>query len=225
MSYPNNPDTIILKNRYYPQGIREIDVWNHYQKVKSDILLEVKNRDLMFVIMVAMNKEVIRRKVPRLTPQNYDQVITGRTLSIHSSMGMYEDFGILDIDVGNDGYKWAQIATKDVYDFVMEKMPIVRTAQIRFTGKTSFHIKCTFNGKIKVDTIRSLFERFLRGSDLTKLYTIGANRSSRVPNIDLNRNCLRCNHITLNALSVLGLQCTEIPYPSLMTYDPRRARI
>jgi hypothetical protein len=160
-----------------------------------------------------------------LTPQNYDTVITGRTLSIHTSMGMYEDYGILDIDVGNDGYKWAQQATNDIYDFVMEKMPIVRTAQIRFTGKTSFHIKCTFNGKIKVDTTRDLFKRFLQRSDLSKIYSIGGTRRSGVPNIDLNRNCLRCNHITLNALSVWGLKCMEIPYQSLMRFDPRQARI
>ncbi len=215
----------MIKNRFYPQGVTEIDVWNHYQKVKSSILLETKNKDLMFIIMVSLNKEVIRRKVPRLTPQNYDTIITGRTVSIHTSMGLYEDYGILDIDVGNDSFKWAQIATSDVYDFVMDKMPIVRTAQIRFTGKTSFHIKCNFNKKMKADVIRFLFKKFLQDSDLSKRYTIGATRRSGVPNIDLNRNCLRCNHITLNALSVLGLQCMEVPYPSLMRFDPRHARI
>ena len=175
--------------------------------------------------MVGMNKEVIRRKVPRLTPQNYDQVITGRTLSIHTSMGMYEEYGILDIDVGNDGYKWAQITTRNVYDFVMDKMPIVRTAQIRFTGKTSFHIKCNFKGKMKIDVIKFLFQKFLNESDLSKIYSIGRTRRAGVPNIDLNRNCLRCNHITLNALSVLGLKCMDVPYQSLMRFDLRQARI
>jgi len=179
----------------------------------------------MFVIMVALNKEVIRRKVPRLTPQNYDTVITGRTLSIHTSMGLYEDYGILDIDVGKDGFKWAQEATRKIYDFVMEKMPMVSVAQIRFTGKTSFHIKCTFNRKMKSEVIRFLFKKFLLNSDLSRIYSIGETRKSGVPNIDLNRNCLRCNHITLNALSVWGLKCTEVPYQSLMRFDPRQARI
>jgi hypothetical protein len=204
MSYPDNPDTIILKNKYYPTGLKEIDVWNHYQRVKSGILSEVKNKDVMFIIMVALNKQVIRRKIPRLTPQ---------------------DYGILDIDVGNDGYKWAQKATSDVYDFVMDKMPIVRTAQIRFTGKTSFHIKCDFNKKMKADVTRFLFKKFLNDSNLSKIYSIGGTRRSGVPNIDLNRNCLRCNHITLNALSAWGLKCMEIPFPSLMRFDPRQARI
>ena len=164
MSYPDNPDTIILKNRYYPQGVTEIDVWNHYQKVKSDILIQTKNRDLMFFIMVEQNKPVVRRRISnkfiRLTPMNYDQMITGRTVSIHSAMGAYEDFGIIDVDIHpGDGFKWAQIVARDVYEFVMDKMPIVRGAQIRYTGKHSFHIKCDFNRKMKIDVIRFLLRR------------------------------------------------------------------
>jgi len=230
MSYPNNPDTIILKNRFYPQGVSEIDVWNHYQRVKSSILLETKNRDLMFMIMVNLNKAVIRRKLTggsiRLTPANYDETITGRTLSIHSAMGMYEDFGIIDIDVHeNDAFRRAQIVTEDVYDFVMDKMPIVRSAQIRFTGKNSFHIKCNFNKKMKIDVVRFLLRKFLQESDLAKNYTIEGKRRAGVPNLDMAPNKLRGNYITLNALSSWGLKCTEVPYQSLMRFDPRQARL
>ena len=78
---------------------------------------------------------------------------------------------------------------------------------------------------MKIDTTKDLFRRFLQNSDLSKIYSIGRTRRAGVPNIDLNRNCLRCNHITLNALSVLGLKCMEVPYQSLMKFDPRQARI
>ena len=40
MAYPENPETIVIKNRFYPRGLREIDVWNHYQKVKRQLLAE-----------------------------------------------------------------------------------------------------------------------------------------------------------------------------------------
>ena len=59
MSYPQHPDTIILKNKYYPQGLREIDIWNYYQKVKTLIIKETMNRELMFEIMVDVNKPII----------------------------------------------------------------------------------------------------------------------------------------------------------------------
>jgi hypothetical protein len=130
MSYPENPETIIVKNKFYPRGLREIDVWNHYQKVKRQLLLETKNLDLMFIIMTDVNKPVIRRRgrsgTIRLTPQNYDEIITGRTISIHNSMGSISTFGIIDIDVDpRDDFRWAIKAAKDTYDFVMDKMPIV----------------------------------------------------------------------------------------------------
>lgn len=231
MSYPENPETIILKNKYYPSGLKEIDVWNHYQKVKPSILKETKNRDVMFAIMVELNKPVLRRhgagkKFIRLTPSNYDEAITGRTITVYSSMGMYEEFGIIDIDINpGDGFGWAKEVTRNVYDFVMDKMPIVRSAQIRFTGKTSFHIVCNFKGRQKIDAIRFLLTKFLRNSDLAKIYSIEGKRRAGIPNLDMAPNKHRGNYTTLNALSVWGLKCMEVPYQSLMRFDPRQARL
>jgi len=230
MSYPEHPETIILKNAFYPKGLREIDVWNFYQKMKPVILRETMNRDVMFFIMVDVNKPIVRRRGSsgyiRLTPKNYDTIITGRTISIHSAMDRAEQFGIIDIDIDpRDGFKWAKKVTADVYDFVMEKMPVVKTATIRFTGKTSFHIVCDFGRKMNIDSIKFLLEKFLRESELSRVYTVGGKRTMGVPNLDLGSNCVKCNYITLGSLSVLGLQCLEIEYSKLMRFDPRRARI
>ncbi len=230
MAYPENPETIILKNKYYPRGLREIDVWNHYQKVKPKLLTETKNLDLMVVLMVDENKPVIRRRLAnrtiRLTPQNYDELITGRTLSIHNSMGSISTYGIIDVDIDpRDNFRWAIQAARDTYDFVMDKMPIVKKSSIRFTGKSSFHIICDFERRMKVDTIRFLLRKFLAESELSRLYQVAGKRKSGVPNLDLGRNCLRCNHIALHALSVWGLQCMEVPYTRLERFNPREAII
>lgn len=184
----------------------------------------------MFVIMVDINKPIIRRRSGegfiRLTPQNYDEVITGRTLSIHSAMGFYEDFGIIDIDIDpSDGFRKAKEVTLEVYDFVMDKMPIVNSANIRYTGKTSFHIHCNFGKKIKIDVIRDLLRRFLQNSELAKKYTIEGRRQRGVPNLDMAPNKLRGNFIVLDALSEIGLRCMDVPYQSLMRFEPRQARI
>ena len=231
MAYPKNPETIVLKNSYYPKGLREIDIWNYYQKVKREILNETKSRDLMFGLMVDVNKIVLRRHGKgqdwiRLTPQNYDEIITGRTVVIYSSMGSYEDFGIIDIDVSDyDGFKWAQKATNDVYEFAMDKMPIVRKAQIRFTGKTSFHVICHFGRKMKIDSIRFLLQKFLQQSELAKVYTISGKRKAGVPNLDLAPNKFRGNYITLNSLSLVGLKCMEVSYNDLFKFNQNKARI
>jgi hypothetical protein len=228
MSYPENPNTIVVQNSFYPKGLREIDIWNYYQSVKTDILRETNYKDVMFFIMVDKNKPVIRRKGVegpiRLSPKNYDTIITGRTVSIHSSMGAYEEFGIIDIDIDpSDGFRWAKEVTYRVYNYVMDKMPIVKSASIRFTGKQSFHIKCDFGRKMKIDVIRFLLGKFLRESELSKVYTIEGKRRPGIPNLDMAPNKLRGNYITLNSLSIIGLKCMEVPYSSLMSFDPRMA--
>jgi hypothetical protein len=178
--------------------------------------------------MTDVNKSVIVRKFKgkniRLTPQNYDEIITGRTVSIHNSMGSISTYGIIDIDIDpRDNFRWAIKATKDTYDFVMDKMPIVKKASMRFTGKSSFHVVCDFERRMKVDTMRFLLQKFLADSELSRVYQIGGKRKSGVPNLDLGRNCLRCNHIALHALSIWGLQCMEVPYTGIDRFNPREA--
>ena len=231
MSYPNNPETVVIKNSFYPSGLTEIDIWNYYQKVKTQILNETKNKDIMFFINIDVNKPIIKRKVEgsfiHLTPKNYDTLITGRTVSIHSAMGMYSDFGIIDVDVDkSDGFKWALDATKNIYSFTMDKIPIIKTASIRFTGKGSFHIKVDFGRNLKTDAIRYLLDKFFRESELSRVYSVNEKKARPgVPNIDLNRNCKNCNYVTLNALSILGLRCMEVPYNQLLSFNPMKARI
>jgi len=230
MSYPQNPETVVLKSNHYPQGLKEIDVWNHYQKFKGSILDQTRNRDLMFYIFTEKNKAIIKRnlrgKPIRLTSQNYDTMITGRTVSIHSAMGAYETFGIIDVDVHpTDGFNWAKKVTLDVYDYVMDKVPVIRTASIRFTGKTSFHIVCDFGRRMKIDVVRFMLDNFLRKSPLAKAYQIGGKRKVGVPNIDFAPNKIRGNYITLNALSTIGLRCMEVPYSSLSSFNINKARI
>lgn len=230
MGYPKNPKTVIVKNRFYPQGLTELDIWNYYDSVRGAFLQSTKNRDLTALIMTDVNKPVMRRNVSgrtiRLTPQNYDQVITGRTIGFYSAMTSTEQFGIIDIDVDpRDDFRWAKKVTTDVFDYVMDKMPIVRTASIRFTGKGSFHIICDFGRRIKIDTIRFMLGKFLRNSDLAKAYTIEAKRRPGVPNLDLSPNKIRGNFITLHSLSLIGLKCMDIQYTQLNSFDPRHARI
>jgi len=231
MAYPENPNTVILKNKFYPGGLREIDVWNHYQKYKREILRETFNRDLLFYIMADLNKPIIRRRGAkgqplRLTPQNYDQMITGRILSIHSSMRQIEEFGIIDIDIDpRDGFNWAKKVTSQVFDLVIEKMSFIQSAKIRFTGRHSFHIVCNLGRKAKIDSIRFLLRKFLQESELAKVYTVAGKRKIGIPNLDLAPNCFRCNYITENALSSFGLVSMEVPYNQIGGFEQTRARI
>lgn len=90
MSVPQHPDVIIVKNQYYPKGLREIDIWNYYQKVKPSLMREIMGRELIIFFATDTNKVIVIRNIKesliRITPSTYDTIISGRTLSIHSCM-------------------------------------------------------------------------------------------------------------------------------------------
>lgn len=231
MPIPQNPQTVVLKNSYYPSGLTEAQIWDHYQAEKNTILKETINRDITLIILVDLNKPIIRRNMGgstiRLTPQNYDSIITGRTLGVHSAMGRYEDFVIIDVDVADsDGFKWAIDATKNVYNYIMDKVPYIRKASIRYTGKKSFHIVCQLSRKNNIDSNKFLIANELSKSPLARVYTINEKKAQPgIPNLDLNRNCVNCNYITLGSLSLYGLKCMEVPFSKLQTFNPRFAKI
>ena len=185
----------------------------------------------MFFIMTDVNKSIIRRRMKsgrtiRMDAKNYNTIISGRSVSIHSAMGNIEEVGVIDIDIDErDGFRWAQKATSEVYNFVMNDMPVISSAQIRFTGKTSFHIICNFGRKNRIDAIRFLLQKFLMSSHLSRIYSVAGKRRLGVPNLDLSVNKIRGNYITLHSLSVIGLRCMEVSYNDLMRFNPLKARI
>lgn len=226
-SFPKNPETVVIKNNYYPSGITELDVWNYYQNVKKDLLQQIKFRDLIFYIMTDVNKYIIKRRGKttnfiRLTSKNYDELITGRTVSIHSTMKTHEDIGVIDIDT--DNFTLAKQAAIDIYQEVVNSFPLPVKVSIRFTGKTSFHIFLQFSSKIRIDSIRMIIRNFLLSNDRIKRnYTVAAKRTSRVPNLDIQRNSYRAGFISLHSLSVVGLKCVEISFRDIRGFSPRLA--
>lgn len=229
MPYPKNPNTIVIKNKFFKSGLKEIDIWNYYQKVKVDLIKEFFNRDLMVFIMTELNKPIIRRRMKngkniRINSKNYDEMMSGRSVSFHSTMKNIEDFGIIDIDIDpRDQFSLAQKTTAEVYNYV-NNIPMISNATIRFTGKTSFHILCKFYRKNKIENIKFLLKDYLMDSYLSKKYSIGGRRKRGLPNLDLSLNKQRGNFITLHSLSIFGLRCMEINYKNLATFNPYKAK-
>jgi len=228
MAYPQHPDTIIIQNEFYPNGLKEIDNWEYYQSVKSKLLRETRFRDLMFFIMVDKNTPVVLRKKEglfiRLNPENYNNIITGRTISIHSTMTNSESFGIIDIDT-ND-FKLAKEAVNDVYYYIKENAKFINDISIRFTGKSSFHIICKYKRKLKIDYAKIMLKDILLKSDLIKKYTVEhKRRESGIPNLDLASNKDKGGYITLYSLSVIGLKCMEVPIEKLRNFRKEDAII
>lgn len=229
MAYPKNPENIIVQNKYYPKGLTEKDNWEYYQnkKVKEAVLKEVRNRDLMLFIATDVNETVVKRKgitsdYIRVDRKNYDETIHPRVLSIHSTMKKYEDICIVDIDT--DNFNLAKQATIDTYT-ALKNIEIIKDIQIRFTGKTSFHIYCNLYNKLNIDIIRTSLKAYLLRSDISYKYSIGEKRNTNTANIDLSSNKYSGGFITLHSLSVLGLRCMDLSLNQVHSFDPKIAKI
>lgn len=226
MSIPQHPDEIMVKNQFYPEGLREIDIWNYYQKYKSLILKETLGRELIIFFSTDINKTIVVRKYKdkliRLTPSNYDTIISGRTLSLHCGIHRVENFGIIDLDT--DDFDMAKEAVLDVYP-VMERAPFIDNVRVRFTGKTSFHIVLDFKRPLIIDRAKILIKNFLDESPLSDKYDIEYKRRKGVVNLDLAPNKYRGGYITLGSLSVLGLRCMEIPLRSVSGFRKESATV
>jgi len=227
MPIPKNPETILIKNKFYPKGLKEIDIWNYYQLYKGPLLNETRGRDLMFAIATGTNEMVLKRKGSqtqfiRLTNSNYDEMMHGRVVAVYSTMRRYEDICVLDIDV--DDFNKAKDAVNEIF-MTLSKSPILSDATIRYSGKQSFHIVCNMGRKANIDSIKMVADNYLRKTDLVQKYTIEAKRRPGIPNIDLSPNKFRGAYITLNSLSIWGLKCMEVNFGRLSSFQQNVARI
>jgi hypothetical protein len=227
MPYPKNPNDIVLKNKYYPSGLKEEQIWKYYQDNKSKILEQTINRNIMLFILLDDGSLVVRKKWNdssiKLTSSNYDEILSGRSISIHSLMRSSEDIAIVDID--GDNFDKVREATHDVYTTLTTKISFLQKCQIRFTGKTGFHIACYLKRKTNIDSIRTILQKILSTTNLQDKYTIRSKRSSGTPNIDLFSNKLSGGFITLGSLSTIGLRCEEVSLGKLKTFSPNEAKI
>lgn len=224
-SSPTNPSEVILKNEFYHIGLTHGDIHSYYITNKSKILEETKNRDLMIFFATSLNHIIVKRKTSlgfyRLDSSNYDDIISGRTISIHSTMNQFENFGIIDID----GPNWDdnKLAAKRVYDWA-KRQSYFKNAKIVYTGKTSFHIYIYFKQRKNIDDIRNDLKSHIMSQNEFN-YPISNIRNNKIPNLDLSSNKFRGGFITLGSLSVFGLKCMEVNSNDLDNFKKEDAKI
>lgn len=230
MSFPEHPDTKIIVNEYYKKGLTEKQIYEYYQQNKSNILKETKDKNLMFYIFTDINKFIIRRKLKdnqliTLTEDNFSEVVTGRTVSIHSEFKRIEKEAIIDIDIANKDFKKIKDATSDVYEYLLNSFPLISNIEIRYTGKDGFHLFCNLKRSMNIDSIRFLFLKLLKNSPLSEKYDIGFKRTGDKVNLDLSALKYRGNRIVLGSLSEIGLKSMVVSFDKLKSFQKEMARI
>lgn len=221
--YPDNPNTIIISNEFYKSGLKESDVYNYYINNKNIILNNINNRHIMLFIFTKLNEYIVKRKIKNsfitLNSNNYETVINGRTASIHSSMNNNENFGIIDID--GDNFDDLKKATIDVYNYIVKKF---KKVDIRYTGKTSFHIIPYFDKSNDIN-YNKIFLKDLLIKEFSNSFTTESKRQKNKINLDLSSNKLNGGFITENCLSIMGLRCMKLNINNIKNFNKYDAMI
>ena len=227
MTYPKNPDSIVTK-LFYPSGLTEKKIWEYYQENKNNIIEQNKNRNVMIFILLDDGSLVVRKRwkeVPiKLTPSNYDEILSGRSISVNSLMRPIESIAIVDVDSSN--FEHNKEATKTVFRALSQKSSFIEECSIRYTGKTGFHIFCQLNKKMNINVIKIILKKLLiNNNEVISKYTVQSKRGSTKPNIDLTSNRVGGGFITLGSLSIFGLRCMEVNPNNIMSFKQLDAKI
>jgi hypothetical protein len=199
MKKPKNPDEIILKNKYYPNGLTTNVIYKYYKSNKKQILEYCKDRPVILNIKPDLKSEILIKRLHKQKPiflssDNYDEFINYRTLSISYEPNTFNKIThiILDIDNKKNGVDFNKLkaATKDIRSR-FHPWPFyknISSIDINiFPSPNGFHIIYETTGIKKfsdIDDLRSMMEIELKRV-FSNLYDINDKKAKGI-NIDLS---------------------------------------
>ena len=150
MAYPENPKTFLFMNKYYRSGLKELSIWNHYQKYKKQIIKEATTPILLF--LYTEGGYVVKRKLMNapilLSSHNYDSVITGRTVSLSMETPKQTDYALVDIDSGEGTSEFEmKECVKELLGSSLVKATNVRDTKIT-SSASGYHLYIFIKGHI-----------------------------------------------------------------------------
>jgi len=218
---PKTSNEVLIKNKYYPSGLREKEINKYYQTHKDSILLETNNKNVVLVIAVDTNKNIIKRNINnkpiRLNEENYSKIIHPRVISIFTEMKPITNLWCIDIDSGgNVSEKNMKEAVKDVLKIFYKLYEKGFTASnkhfYRITSTASgYHVFGYMHDFKTLDKNYEMAEEFF--SPLSKKYVFNSKKyKSTDIIIDLSPMRKRGSYQTPWALCRNGLICMDITY-------------
>jgi len=221
---PLNPNTIILKNHYYPKGLDEQKIYDYYLSQKTNLLNYIEGRTVSFFLLID-NKIVVKRNHKgspiRLTHQNFEELITGRTLSIHINRSTRRsNYIVIDIDAGTGTQLSKLIPAVKTIKLLTKQNEWLRkelyNEEILFTGN-GIHYILYFKTIYKIDPLRSKIIKILNSQDLYEV-VISKKKVHNVIQFDMVSNFLNSMHVSKYSLSKNGLQVIDFKNTNPQSY-------
>lgn len=101
---PTNPFDIVVQNKFYPQGLRSIDVYEYYMRNQIKILKWINSRKIVLRISINPDTNIIRRNINGspiiLNSKNFSTILTGQTNMIYIEHPLMINYFIININIG-----------------------------------------------------------------------------------------------------------------------------
>lgn len=209
-----NPDTIIIQNLYYPNGLTEIQIYNYYQNIKSELILNSLNHDILLFLFTDLNKYIVKRKDEngnniRLTHENFDRIIAGRVVGINIIVKPILTYICIDID---PGYNTSENDLK----ICIEKLIILYNKYNNFkyykifNSSKGYHFWYFLKQPIKTEKAKDFIYDLLLKENLEHSYNINRKKKDKIINLDFSCINNNGNHPIIKSLNRNGLIYKDI---------------
>lgn len=221
---PENPQTVLLRNKFYPNGLTEDMAYNYYMSVKNDILSYIGNRTVSFFLMIDGNIVVKRNHKGQriiLNKRNYDVLVTGRTLCIHiNRFSNTTNYFVVDIDIGEELNLSKIVRPLETAQKLIEgdeKLKNeIKGKEVLFTGK-GIHYIVYLKRKYNIDDLRKYISGIL---SVQKDYDIASTRKVQSNQViyDMSSNFTNSMHISKFSLAKNGLKVLNLKSLNAKSY-------
>ena len=209
---PYNPDQVVIKNKFYPQGLTEERIYDYYIQNRKYLLDWISNRNVAFFMRID-GKIVVKRKTStgapiRLTIDNFDELITGRTNGIYVERTNPSDYVVVDIDAGKTGISYREIhKASNVVQTLLTPMGITYWEKL-FTSPNGMHVIGYLKSKHPLSYIKLRAEELLSKQE-NYLVNVKGRKPGTI-NLDLSPNYDKSLHMSRYSLTKEGLICDNI---------------
>lgn len=214
---PPHPNDVVIKNSFYPNGLTEQDIWDHWVKNKDNILRWVNGRPIAYFLRLN-DKLVMKRNLGdapmKLTSANYENILTGRTNVLYVEQSPKTNLFVIDIDPGNGyGRKDSVALIKWIRMIIRRNLADSVKYETLSSGSKGIHVLGTLGKTYRVDELRDYLQSMLSKNlgDLGNHITVNkkGGKNSGVINLDLSSMQTRGLHICRYSLTKEGLVCED----------------
>jgi len=219
-----NPENVIIPpNEWYKEGLKEKDVVEYYNKVSNKIVGQYTQYDLegMTALKPEDEEKVIFKRNAHVEvlgmkigdKKAFDQLNTGRMIEFHFALGDSTPFIWVDMDP-KEGFPWAD--TKSIAMELAKGMTDSidgAETEIRFSGKSGFHIYRILESPIPIDEARGIISKFLDD------YIKGKNDDRLTTKVTRDSNTMRLDFSTLHRTGGLRM-AYSMAYPTGLICRP-----